>query len=828
MRARAGTPSGILLGAAAALILAPPGAARAQARSVDVTAYFSEETVLVGATVEYVIDVEGEGRASFDISPAAMPNGLVVTGQSQSSSLDIRMPGGVTRVQRLTLSVLARAPGEYRVPGPGVLAAGTLVRGDDATLTVVGGPADASAAPAAGTDDIAVRARLARDTVYVGEPVELTTEVLLSDAARRRLRGAPQYFPPTPPGFLIHDLGGGARRFATAGDGRRFEVQRFRRAFVPLEPGSFELPPARVELDLRRSLFDPSMPNVVESERPRLVVLPLPPAGRPDGFQGAVGRYAVDVSLDPRTTTTGDAVRLEVTVRGRGYVKPLPAPSISAGEGIEVVSPMEEADIRSMSDGLGGEKRFSWILVPDRPGVFELPEVRYPYFDPDTRRYAIARGAPLRLEVRGAPDGPAAETAALAAPRPRAGPGGATAWVRSGLFRAAQGAPLVAFALAFLALGGGRRRRVTRAELAERTETLLGHWAYADAQGRNASLRQWLADRLERPDLLGAQAEEVVDAVSAAGVPTALGRVLGELLASLDATRYGRAGGRALDGDAGRALIRALHADLPRPPVTRTDVERGRARLRTAASLVLLAGVALAAAAAMTGRPVQPSAAFAAGLEALNGGEAPAAAAAFSTYLRERPDDAAGWYNLGLAEAAGGSSGRAIWAWLNALRRAPDDGLAAANARALGAQEAAIDRAKGRPPVSRAALALLATLALYVVAIAVLRSGASGAARPWRVLAGVAAFCLVALAGAATLRDRTSPLAVPLQTVALRYEPVRAGEVGQSLPPGTALVPRERRDGWVRVRLPSPGSNPLREGWVAASQIARVTSLTLP
>lgn len=817
--------------AAAVLVACAGGSLAGQEREITIRTSVSEEVVIVGATVDYEIVIEGEGRETFEISPPAMPSGLVVTGQSQSSSLDIRLPGGVTRVQHLTLSVLARSAGEYRISGPAVRGGGAVVRGDAVTLTVIdgGGFAGPPGAPGPGADDISVRVILTADTVYVGEPVELTTEVLLSDAARRRLRGAPQYFPPTPAGFLIHDLGGGARRFATASDGRRFEVQRFRRAFVPLEAGTFRLPPARVELDLRQSLFDPEFPQFVESDRPGLVVLPLPSDGQPDGFRGAVGRYAVDAAIDPGTTSTGEAVRLEVIVRGRGYVKPLPPPMIAAGDGLDFVSPVEEADVESLNTGLGGEKRFSWIVVPERPGVFELPEVRYPYFDPEAGRYAVARAAPMRLEVRSVPDGPAVASTTLAAPREEPRPGGPLAWVRSATFVASQAAPLVAMALALLALLGGGRRAVSKGELDGRTEDMLRHWAYSDAQTRNATLRRWLVDRLERPDLIGATADDIAAAVGGMVAAPDQARELEELLRSLDATRYGRRRGVALDGDAGRELIRALHAELPRPvaPIDASDARRRRPR--RAAVAALLAGLALLATAALTGAG---SAAdleqFGAGLGALRGGEPARAAEALEAYVRANPRDPAGWYNLGLAEAGQDDSGRAIWAWLNGIRRAPSDELARANARALGAQESAIVRARGRVPASRAALTLLATLALYLAAVSVLMAARPGAQGRWRVAAGLVGAVAVSAALAGVVRDRARSLAVPLAASELRYEPTRAGEAAQTLIPGTALLMGERRDGWVRVRLPNPGSDRLAEGWIEEAEVAPIGSHAVP
>jgi hypothetical protein len=392
-----------------------------------------------------------------------------------------------------------------------------------------------------------------------------------------------------------------------------------------------------------------------------------------------------------------------------------------------------------------------------------------------------------------------------------------------------QGAPLLAALFAFLALGRTRVPRAgSRGDAEGRARELLQHWTYGDAQGRNVELRGWLAERLGLPSLVGAPAEGVVGAVREHGASEEEAEELARLLASLDETRYGRSGGIALDGDAGRSLIESLHRRLPHPAPSAENVERGRKRLRAAGYGTVVLGLACVGWVVLAPGPAEGSPEFAAGLEALRSGDARLAAANFAGYVRARPEDAAGWYNLGLAEAAAGRTGHAVWAWLNALRRAPGDDDAAGNARALGAQEVAVTRARGRPPASAPWLTTGATVVLYLMALCGLVAAASPAPRRWRIAASAAGAAAIVLLGASQLRERSSRLVVPLEPVALRYEPVRAGEAGQTLEPGAALVPRERRGSWVRVDVVRPGPDPLREGWIEAGAIAPVNASALP
>src|SRR6202000_2201905 len=48
---------------------------------------------------------------------------------------------------------------------------------------------------------------------------------------------------------------------------------------------------------------------------------------------------------------------------------------------------------------LGGVKTFEQPVIASKPGVQELPGLRFSYFDPNTRRYETARSAPLSVTI---------------------------------------------------------------------------------------------------------------------------------------------------------------------------------------------------------------------------------------------------------------------------------------------------------------------------------------------------------------------------------------------------------------------------------------------
>src|SRR5690606_2900661 len=132
----------------------------------------------------------------------------------------------------------------------------------------------------------------------------------------------------------------------------------------------------------------------------RLVVLPLPEAGQPASFTGAVGRYSIKARIEPAEVPAGEAAALVVDVAGEGNIKGLPPPSLPELEGVRVFPPTEETEVQQDDARVRGVKRFTWVLIPEKPGRLQLPPVEYGYFDPEIRAYDVARSSLPALAVR--------------------------------------------------------------------------------------------------------------------------------------------------------------------------------------------------------------------------------------------------------------------------------------------------------------------------------------------------------------------------------------------------------------------------------------------
>ncbi len=144
-----------------------------------------------------------------------------------------------------------------------------------------------------------------------------------------------------------------------------------------------------------------------ESQPLDIVVVEPPLAGRPSGYRlGDVGHYSLKVSVDPAKVRQGEAVSVIAKLEGEGNV---PAKlNIPQQNGVEWLEPSIIEKLEAQSGRVRGSRTFTYVVRLDKSGSVDLGELTLPYYDPDARRYEIARAALGRVEVTPDPAGAAA------------------------------------------------------------------------------------------------------------------------------------------------------------------------------------------------------------------------------------------------------------------------------------------------------------------------------------------------------------------------------------------------------------------------------------
>jgi hypothetical protein len=343
--------------------------------------------------------------------------------------------------------------------------------------------------------------------------------------------------------------------------GRPFVVFRLRRSLLPTRTGTLAFPTSTVEfgeVEDVRDFFRTERRKVetwfVRAPELSVEVVPLPEAGRPLDFGGALGRITAEAQAEPRDVDAGDSIKLSVEWTGSGNLEFFEPPDLERLEAFRAFRVYGRTDEHKSLD----RRRVTYDVAPLSSEITEIPSVPLSAFDPELGRYYTVETRPLAVRVRPLENevNLTAETrderferdvrdiAARPGAPPRPGPGGA-----------AVGALLAAGPGLWLGLRLARGRRDPDAPLERRRRRARRELARALARAAGPreeldALNAFLAARTREPEQawLGRDPRAALpEGVS----PEAL-RELAGLVAELERGAYG---GAADGGRVGRGRV---------------------------------------------------------------------------------------------------------------------------------------------------------------------------------------------------------------------------------------------------------------------------------
>ncbi|MEO5787894.1 BatD family protein [Gelidibacter sp.] len=180
-------------------------------------------------------------------------------------------------------------------------------------------------------------------------------------------------------------------------NGREYRYLVIRKIVLyPQKTGKIEIEPLSLELTVevptsRRDFFGSQMmtqvQKTVSAGSKTLEVKPLPEAGKPESFTGAVGSFdfKLTTSKDELNATESLQARLEVT--GNGNLKLFQLPKLTLPSSLEVYEPEHTENVRTTLDGMQGGIADSYTIVPQFKGKYPIPNVDFSYFDLKTETY---------------------------------------------------------------------------------------------------------------------------------------------------------------------------------------------------------------------------------------------------------------------------------------------------------------------------------------------------------------------------------------------------------------------------------------------------------
>lgn len=146
-----------------------------------------------------------------------------------------------------------------------------------------------------------------------------------------------------------------------------------------------------------------SVKYISSSAFPTITVKPLPSAGQPADYTGAVGDYKLYVNLSRNEVKADESITLTIELSGSGNIQYAQLPTPQIPNSIERYDPEYKERITEKLSGINGYKRHEYLLIPRYRGIYKIPPITFSYFDPEKEKYITLTSAPLEINVTEGP-----------------------------------------------------------------------------------------------------------------------------------------------------------------------------------------------------------------------------------------------------------------------------------------------------------------------------------------------------------------------------------------------------------------------------------------
>ena len=247
-----------------------------------------------------------------------------------------------------------------------------------------------------------VEASVDNSRPYVNEQIVYTFRYLYT--ARIPSFNSPKYTPPSLRQFWTTEL---ERKRAQRQviDGTLYWIEEIQVGLFPIAAGRVTIEPAKLSLPLSTGRGRPQSSNVLITNPVEVDVRPLPEAGKPTNFAGTVGQYQIHAQTDRQAIKAGDGFTLRVQVSGTGNIKTVPAPTVPTLPNMAIYDPQITDAIGIVDSKVRGSRTYEYVIIPSKEGDWTIPAIDYPYFNPQTESYQVARTVPITINVIPNPNG---------------------------------------------------------------------------------------------------------------------------------------------------------------------------------------------------------------------------------------------------------------------------------------------------------------------------------------------------------------------------------------------------------------------------------------
>lgn len=372
----------------------------------------ANDIVYVGERFNLVYTLNAEGN---NFRGPDFKDFLVLSGPFTSTSSSVQVINGkVSRTVEYTYTYMLSAgqEGVFEISPAKVNVDGTIYESNSLKIQVIKGNSSqqqqGSSSRSQGStgnvnlkDEVFIKAIADKTNPKQGEQVIITYKLYFNiNISALEFKKEPSF-----KGFWKTDLledQQGYNQYSEVYNGRKYSVAEIKKyAIFPQRTGSLVIEPADVNAQgqikaQQKSGNDPffdnffndpffnRMKNVeipLESNAITLDVQPLPSSNRPVEFNGAVGSFSFESTIDKTELKANEAINLKFTISGAGNIELVDKLNVGFPPDFEVYDPKINSNINTTKIGVSGTKTFEYLIIPRTSGTFKINPVKFSYFD---------------------------------------------------------------------------------------------------------------------------------------------------------------------------------------------------------------------------------------------------------------------------------------------------------------------------------------------------------------------------------------------------------------------------------------------------------------
>ncbi len=393
-------------------LLAWSTAAAPAQNEVGVTGTLTPSTVGAGRIAAFSIRITGAPRA--DAAPQVSVPGLEIEGPMMQMNQTFSN-GRVSAFTDYLFQITTDTPGEYQIPEIEVRVGGQAYKTQPQVLKVTEGT------PMPPEYEPKLKLEVGKTEVFEGEVIPLS----ISLAVHQNTNLTELPFPQLPrDNFAMKRFQRNPDQNIEEQSGNIYRVFTYRTAIHAMKSGDLSLGPAEMRVEalvpdgsgIRDPLGGLSARQhsfKIKSNALAIKVKPLPDAGKPANFSGAVGNFLLQVQAQPTRLMVDDPIAATLYVSGTGNFESLAAPELESTEGWRSY-PAKLVQENRQSGLEPGSVAYSQVLMPEKE-LPALPPFVLNFFNPEIGQYVTVKSDPIPLQIQPNPKKSAAATPSEAA-----------------------------------------------------------------------------------------------------------------------------------------------------------------------------------------------------------------------------------------------------------------------------------------------------------------------------------------------------------------------------------------------------------------------------